>query len=136
MDYKLEALIVPVADVDRAKEFYQGLGFRLDTDHQPNDDFRIIQFTPPGSECSILMGKGIEQAAPGSLKGLHLVVTDVEAAHAELASKGVEVSDLFHFGEIEREPGPHPDRIDYGSYLAFSDPDGNQWLVQEKGHSR
>lgn len=136
MEYRLEAIVVPVSDVDRAKAFYEKLGFRLDVDHQANEEFRVVQFTPPGSACSIVFGKGMPtQAEPGSYGGLHLVVTDVEAAHADLAGRGVDVSEPFHFGAEGQAPGVHPDRIDYGTYLSFSDPDGNDWLVQEVKYS-
>ena len=132
MDWKLELVLVPVTDVDRAKTFYtEQLGFTLDVDHQPSDDFRVVQMTPPGSACSISIGKGITKAPPGTTEGLHLVVTDIEKARAELVERGVDVSEIFHFGADGRTPGPHPDRADYGSYIAFSDPDGNSWVAQE-----
>jgi catechol 2,3-dioxygenase-like lactoylglutathione lyase family enzyme len=131
MDYRLEAIIIPVSDVDRAKAFYEKAGFTLDVDHQPNDEFRVVQFTPPGSPTSIVFGKGVSQSEPGSYGGLHLVVSDIEAARADLAAREIEIGDLFHFGAAGQAPGLHPDRIDYGTYLAFSDPDGNGWLVQE-----
>lgn len=139
MDMKLEVVVVPVADVDRAKAFYESLGFRMDIDYVDGDDFRVVQFTPPGSECSIIIGKGITTAAPGSLDSLQLVVLDIEAARADLTSRGVEVSEAFHdeggifhhAGTAGRVTGPDPERGDYGSFVSFSDPDGNTWFVQE-----
>ena len=133
MDMKLELVVVPVSDVDRAKAFYERAGFRLDVDHRAGEDFRVVQLTPPGSACSITIGTGLTSSAPGSTHGLHLVVADVEAAHAELAGRGVEISEPFHFGERGRTAGPHPRREDYGSFATFSDPDGNGWLLQEVG---
>jgi len=131
MDFKLELVVVPVSDVDRAKAFYtERCGFRLDVDHRAGDTFRVVQMTPPGSACSItIMAPPSE--APGSLQGLHLVVSDIEAARAELAGRGVEVSDYFHFEPTGQVAGLDPGRADYGSFLSFSDPDGNSWLVQE-----
>lgn len=134
MDLKLELIVLPVADVDRAKAFYENAGFRLDVDHRAGDAFRVVQFTPPGSECSISFGTGISEAAPGSVQGLHLVVTDIEAARDELAGRGVEVGDIFHFGSEGQVAGPDPQRSDYGSFATFSDPDGNGWLLQEVRH--
>jgi catechol 2,3-dioxygenase-like lactoylglutathione lyase family enzyme len=131
MDMALELVVLPVSDVDRAKAFYEGAGFRLDVDHRAGEQFRVVQLTPPGSACSITVGTGITDAAPGSSKGLHLVVADLEAALAELAERGVEVSEPFHFGPEGQTPGLDPERRDYGSYASFSDPDGNGWLVQE-----
>ena len=131
MDYRLEAVVLPVSNVDRAKAFYEHLGFALDVDHAPSEDFRVIQFTPPESACSILFGKGIGQAEPGSYRGLHLVVTDIEAAQADLRERGIDVTEPFHFGAAGQTPGLHPDRAPYGTYMSFSDPDGNGWLVQE-----
>lgn len=131
MDMKLELVVVPVTDVDRAKAFYEGAGFRLDVDHRNGDAFRVVQLTPPGSACSIAIGVGIGQSEPGSAKGLHLVVADIEAAHAELAARGVPVSEPFHFGAAGRAPGVDPERRSYGSFVQFDDPDGNAWLVQE-----
>jgi predicted enzyme related to lactoylglutathione lyase len=132
MDWKLEALVLPVSDVDRAKAFYEQVGFNLDVDHQPNDDFRVVQFTPPGSACSIIVGKGLTTAPTGSAQALTLVVTDIEAARADLVERGVDVSDFFHFGPAGQEPGLDPERQDFGSFVSFTDPDGNGWLVQEK----
>lgn len=134
MDFKLELVVLPVSDVDRAKAFYEGIGFRLDVDHRPSDAFRVVQLTPPGSACSITIGKGVHQGEPGSYQGLHLVVTDIEAARAWLSDRGAEVSEPFHFGPEGQTTGLHPDRSDFGTYLSFSDPDGNGWLVQEVGH--
>lgn len=131
MDMKLELVVLPVTDVDRAKAFYEAAGFRLDVDHRNGDAFRVVQLTPPGSACSIAIGVGIGQAPPGSAKGLHLVVTDIEEAHAELVARGVPVSDPFHFGAQGQAPGVDPERRSYGSFAQFDDPDGNAWLVQE-----
>ncbi|HEU5103296.1 MAG TPA: glyoxalase superfamily protein [Roseiflexaceae bacterium] len=132
MDYKLELVIVPVADVDRAKAFYtERVGFKLDVDHRAGDTFRVVQMTPPGSACSISIGIGITDAAPGSVRGLHLVVSDIEAARAELVGRGVEAGEIFHFDSGQQRPGPHPERQPYGSFLSFNDPDGNSWVVQE-----
>jgi catechol 2,3-dioxygenase-like lactoylglutathione lyase family enzyme len=132
VDLKLELIVLPVSDVDRATEFYEKAGFNCDVDFHPNDQFRVVQLTPPGSACSITIGVGLTDATPGCMKALHLVVTDIEAARAELAQRGVDVSDFFHFGENGQTPGLHPERADYGSYAAFSDPDGNGWLLQER----
>jgi catechol 2,3-dioxygenase-like lactoylglutathione lyase family enzyme len=133
MDLKLELVLIPVSDVDRAKSFYvESAGFRLDVDHQPNDDFRIVQMTPPGSGCSITIGKGITDATPGSVRGTHLVVSDIEAARAELVERGVEVGEIRHMGSAGWEPGVDPEHRDYGSFADFSDPDGNTWVLQER----
>jgi catechol 2,3-dioxygenase-like lactoylglutathione lyase family enzyme len=132
MDYKYEVTVIPVSDVDRAKAFYaEKLGFNVDVDHRAGDSFRIVQLTPPGSAASITIGTGIPQATPGSYQGMHLVVTDIEAARAELADRGVDISEPFHFGAEGQVPGLHPERADYGTYLTFTDPDGNRWLIQE-----
>ena len=132
MDWKLELVLVPVSDVDRAKTFYnEKVGFNLDVDHRAGDEFRVVQLTPPGSACSITIGTGVTEAAPGSVQGLHLVVSDIDAARAELVERGVDVSEVFHFESGKRVPGPDPQRRDYGSFLSFSDPDGNSWVVQE-----
>jgi catechol 2,3-dioxygenase-like lactoylglutathione lyase family enzyme len=136
---RLEVVVVPVSDVDRAKAFYEGLGWRLDADVPGDGGFRVVQLTPPGSACSIIFGAEVTAAAPGSAEGLHLVVSDIEAARAELSEHGVEVSEIFHdtggvfhhAGTAERAPGPAPDRQSYGSFVSFSDPDGNGWFVQE-----
>jgi catechol 2,3-dioxygenase-like lactoylglutathione lyase family enzyme len=137
-EFKLEAVVVPVSDVDRAKEFYSSLGWRLDADIDRGEDFRIVQFTPPGSGCSIQFGTNIAAAPPGSAQSLYLIVADIEAARDELLARGVEVSEVFHegapgarFHDSGRVPGPAPDRSTYGSFATFSDPDGNGWLLQE-----
>jgi len=132
MDWKLELVIVPVTDVDRAKKFYtEQLGFAEDVDHSAGDSFRVVQLTPPGSACSITIGTGLTTAAPGAYQGTHLVVNDIEAARAELVERGVEVSEPFHFTAEGQQPGVDPNRAKYGTYLTFSDPDGNGWTVQE-----
>jgi catechol 2,3-dioxygenase-like lactoylglutathione lyase family enzyme len=132
MDLKLELVLVPVSDVDRAKTFYtQKAGFTLDVDHKAGDDFRVVQLTPPGSACSISVGTGITTAGPGSAIGLHLVVADIEAARGELVERGVEVSEIRHMGPDGWTPGPDPERQPYGSFADFSDPDGNTWVLQE-----
>jgi catechol 2,3-dioxygenase-like lactoylglutathione lyase family enzyme len=134
VDLRLELVLIPVSDVDRAKEFYvEKLGCNLDVDHQPNDDFRVVQVTPPGSACSITVGKGITDAKPGSYRGTHLVVTDIEAAREQLRGRGVDVSEIRHMGPNGWQPGPHPERADYGSFADFADPDGNTWVLQERG---
>jgi catechol 2,3-dioxygenase-like lactoylglutathione lyase family enzyme len=135
MDWKLELIVVPVSDVDRAKAFYsEQMGFNVDVDHQPSETFRVVQLTPPGSACSITVGTGLTPVAPGTYQGLHLVVEDIEAARAELVERGVDVSEPFHFGEAGQQTGVHPDRVDYGTFMSLSDPDGNGWLVQEVRH--
>ncbi|MEX1264264.1 MAG: VOC family protein [Actinomycetota bacterium] len=135
MDFKLKLVVIPVSDVDRAKAFYaEQVGFTVDVDHRASEHFRVVQLTPPGSACSVTIGTGLTQVAPGTYQGLHLVVDDIEAARAELVARGVEVSEPFHFGAAGQTSGLHPDRTDYGSYLSFSDPDGNGWLVQEVRH--
>jgi len=139
MDMKLEVVVVPVSDVDKAKQFYTALGWRQDADFVAGDHFRVVQLTPPGSHCSIIFGTGITSAAPGSAQGLHLVVSDVEAARAELVEQGAEVSEVFHdaggvfhhAGTDGRVPGPDPDRRSYASFASFNDPDGNGWVLQE-----
>ena len=139
MQMRLEVVVLPVSDVDRAKEFYERLGWRLDADVVTGDDFRVIQLTPPGSPCSIIFGTRITTAAPGSADGLYLVVDDIEAARAELSEHGVQVSEVFHdaggvfhhAGTTARLPGPDPDRTSYASFASFSDPDGNGWMLQE-----
>jgi catechol 2,3-dioxygenase-like lactoylglutathione lyase family enzyme len=133
VDMRLEAIVLPVSDVDRAKRFYGGLGWRLDADFVAGDDFRVIQFTPPGSGCSIHFGTGVTSAAPGSAGGLYLVVADIEAARDELVGHGVDVSDVFHRDGPGKPAvsGRHPARASYFSYATFSDPDGNEWLLQE-----
>jgi catechol 2,3-dioxygenase-like lactoylglutathione lyase family enzyme len=133
LDMKLEVVVIPVSDVDRAKRFYGGLGWRLDADFVVGDTVRVVQFTPPGSPASIHFGKGITPAAPGSQSGLFLVVSDIESARAELVSHGVEVSEVFHRAGPGQPPvgGRDPQRRSYFSYATFSDPDGNSWLLQE-----
>jgi catechol 2,3-dioxygenase-like lactoylglutathione lyase family enzyme len=132
VDWKLELIVVPVSDVDRAKSFYmEKAGFNLDVDHRAGDAFRVVQLTPPGSACSITIGTGLTGAVPGSIQGLHLVVSDIDTARAELVERGMDASEIFHFESGSRMPGPDPQRADYGSFLTFSDPDGNGWLVQE-----
>jgi catechol 2,3-dioxygenase-like lactoylglutathione lyase family enzyme len=132
MDYKYELTVIPVSDVDRAKAFYaEKLGFNVDVDHRAGDSFRVVQLTPPGSAASITIGTGLTKATPGSYEGMHLVVTDIEAARAELAGRGVDVSEPFHFGAEGQARGLHPERADYGTFLTFADPDGNRWLIQE-----
>jgi catechol 2,3-dioxygenase-like lactoylglutathione lyase family enzyme len=133
IDLKLEVVVLPVADVDRAKRFYEGLGWRLDADFKSGDNWRGVQMTPPGSPCSIHFGKGLTTAAPGSVQNLYLVVSDVEEARRELVDRGAHVSEVFHFTSIggPRAPGRDPDGRSYMSYAAFSDPDGNSWLLQE-----
>jgi catechol 2,3-dioxygenase-like lactoylglutathione lyase family enzyme len=139
VDMKLEVVVVPVSDIDRAKSFYQSMGWRLDADFSGEGGFRVVQLTPPGSACSIIFGSGITSAEPGSADGLQLVVTDVEAARAEFVDRGVDVSEVFHDaggvfhhdGTAARAPGPAPDNKSYGSFISFIDPDGNGWFVQE-----
>ena len=136
MDWKLELVVVPVADVDRAKAFYiERTGFTLDVDHRAGEDFRVVQLTPPGSACSIALMKNIEAA--GSAQALHLIVNDIEAAGAELAQRGLDAGEPFHFSRENgaQLPGPDPQRSDYGSFLTFADPDGNRWMVQEVGRA-
>jgi catechol 2,3-dioxygenase-like lactoylglutathione lyase family enzyme len=133
VDMKLEIQVVPVSDVDRSKEFYQRLGWRLDDDAAPLPGLRIVQFTPPGSGASVTFGQGLTTAAPGSAEG-GLTVSDIEAARDELVGRGIEVSDIWHgppFPVEARQPGPDPERTSYGSFFSFTDPDSNTWLVQE-----
>ena len=137
MDWKLELVVVPVSDVDRAKAFYvDKAGFGVDVDTRPTDNIRVVQLSPPGSSCSIAIGVGIGQSEPGSTKGLHLVVTDIEAARTELVERGVDIGEPFHFGAEGRMSGVDPERADYATFLTFDDPDGNTWLVQEVGRGR
>jgi catechol 2,3-dioxygenase-like lactoylglutathione lyase family enzyme len=136
---RLEVVVVPVSDVDRAKQFYESLGWRLDADLAVDDGYRVVQLTPPGSGCSIIFGTSVTSAPPGSLEGLQLSVYDIDAVRADLLGRGVAVSELFHdatgifhhAGTQGRVDGPAPERADYGSFAAFSDPDGNGWLLQE-----
>jgi catechol 2,3-dioxygenase-like lactoylglutathione lyase family enzyme len=132
MDFKYELTVVPVSDVDRAKEFYaEKLGFNVDVDHSAGEHFRVVQLTPPGSAASITIGTGMPQAEPGSYKGMHLVVDDLLAARELLVGRGVDVSEPFHFGPEGQTAGMHPERQSYGSFVTLDDPDGNSWLVQE-----
>jgi catechol 2,3-dioxygenase-like lactoylglutathione lyase family enzyme len=141
VDQKLEAITIPVSDVDRAKEFYGGLGWRLDADFRFDNGFRIVQFTPPGSPCSVQFGAKVTSAAPGSAQGLYLVVSDIESAQSQLADRGLAISEVFHPGEpgaqfqsdgtSGRLHGPDPNHTSYGSFATFCDPDGNSWLLQE-----
>ncbi|MDX2816226.1 VOC family protein [Streptomyces sp. PA03-5A] len=149
MNLKLEMIVLPVSDTDRAKAFYEKVGFRLDVDYTANEEFRVVHFTPPGSECSIIFGEGMTPIAPGSFQGLYLIVSDIEEAHAELVGRGIEVSEIFHDaggllhhghegGDVTYDrvgqkqlAGLHPERASYGSFLTFSDPDGNGWVLQE-----
>jgi catechol 2,3-dioxygenase-like lactoylglutathione lyase family enzyme len=137
-DFKLEVDVIPVSDVDRAKRFYGSMGWRLDADFAFSEDFRVVQMTPPGSPSSIIFGKGVTSAAPGSVQGLFLVVSDVEAARNELAGYGVDMSEVFHFAKglhvgstDHRLPGRDPQGRSYSSWASFEDPDGNGWLLQE-----
>ena len=144
VDMKLEIVVIPVSDVDRAKEFYGGLGWRLDADFAAGDDFRVIQFTPPGSGCSVIFGKNVTAAAPGSAQSLYLIVSDIEATRGDLLGRGVEITEVFHddvgvyagtdqpylFGR-RRVSGRDPEHRSYRSFASFSDPDGNGWLLQE-----
>lgn len=133
VDLKLEVVAIPVTDVDRAKHFYEGLGWRLDADFASGDKFRVVQFTPPGSPSSIHFGKGVTSAAPGSAQGLYLIVSDIEAARAALVARGAAVSEVFHRTAIggPTVSGADPERRSYNSFATFSDPDGNNWLLQE-----
>ena len=131
VDLKLEVVTIPVADVERAKRFYGGLGWRLDADITVGDSFRVVQFTPPGSPCSVHVGKGLTTAAPGSAQRNYLVVSDIDAARADLIRRGVAVSEVFHNTKEGRKSGPDPERRTYASLATFSDPDGNNWLLQE-----
>jgi catechol 2,3-dioxygenase-like lactoylglutathione lyase family enzyme len=143
VDMKFEIVVIPVSDVDRAKEFYARLGWRLDADYDSGKDFRVIQFTPPGSGCSIIFGKNVTPAAPGSAQGLYLIVSDIQASRKELLDRGVQISEVFHnegvyagtdepflFGRV-RVSGPDPEHRSYRSFASFRDPDGNGWLFQE-----
>jgi catechol 2,3-dioxygenase-like lactoylglutathione lyase family enzyme len=136
LDTKFEVALIPVSDVDRAKEFYTRLGWRLDDDLVMGNDFRVVQLTPPGSGCSISFGKGVTAAAPGSFRG-GLIVSSIEAAHKELIARGINASEVFHgspFSPAGRISGPDPERLSYRSYVSFEDPDGNAWIVQEVTH--
>ena len=143
VDMKLEVVIIPVSDVDRAKEFYSRLGWRLDADFTAGDDWRGVQFTPPGSGCSVIFGKNVTTAAPGSTQGLYLAVSDIESARKDLLGRGIEVSEVFHGSNVHsgsdepylfgrpRASGPDPAHTSYSSFASFRDPDGNGWLLQE-----
>ncbi|MFF3689804.1 VOC family protein [Streptomyces sp. NPDC002187] len=148
MNLKLEMIVLPVSGIDRAKAFYEKVGFRLDVDYTAGEGVRVVHFTPPGSECSIIFGEGVTPVAPGSVQGLYLIVSDIEEARAELTGRGIEVSEIFHDagglfhgheggGVTHRGPGQerlaglHPERASYGSFATFSDPDGNGWVLQE-----
>lgn len=143
MDYRLEVVVIPVSDVDRANEFYKGLGWRLDADVAGDGGFRLVQMTPPGSPCSIQYGSGLTTAAPGSARATHLAVSDIAAARAELADRGIDVTNVYHcdsgfacrYGEPgefgRRAPGPAPAHATYASFASFADPDGNEWVLQE-----
>ena len=141
VDLKLEVVVIPVSDVDRAKRFYGSLGWRLDADFAFDNGFRVVQFTPPGSGCSVQFGTNITSAAPGSAQGVYLIVSDIEAARDELVARGAKISEVFHAGtpgaQFQRDgtsgrvSGPAPDHASYGSFATFSDPDGNSWLLQE-----
>jgi catechol 2,3-dioxygenase-like lactoylglutathione lyase family enzyme len=141
VDLKLEVVVIPVSDVDRAKRFYGGLGWRLDADFAFDNGFRVVQFTPPGSGCSVQFGTNITSAAPGSVQGLYLIVSEIEAARDELVARGAAISEVFHAGtpgaQFQRDgtsgrlSGPAPDRASYRTFASFSDPDGNSWLLQE-----
>ncbi|GGI23628.1 VOC family protein [Bradyrhizobium guangdongense] len=139
IDMRLEVVVIPVSDVDRAKRFYSDLGWRLDIDFIDGDDYRVIQFTPPGSGCSVIFGRNVTSALPGSVQGLHLIVSDIEAARADLIRRGIAISEpfhdtggIFHHADGKRiVPGPNPQRKSYASFASFSDPDGNGWVLQE-----
>jgi catechol 2,3-dioxygenase-like lactoylglutathione lyase family enzyme len=139
MDYQLEVVAVPVSDVDRSLAFYTGqVGFTLDVDYRPSGGFRVVQLTPPGSACSVQVGVGLTDASPGSAKGMYLVVTDIEAACRELAERGVTVGDIRHKSPLDAwagglRSGVEPERADYASFADFADPDGNTWVLQERG---
>jgi catechol 2,3-dioxygenase-like lactoylglutathione lyase family enzyme len=138
-EMRLEVLVLPVADVDRAKGFYEGLGWKVDAEFVGEDGYRLMQLTPPGSGCSVIFGEGVTSAAPGSTEGLHLIVYDIEEARSDLIGRGVDVSEIFHdvtgvfhhAGTEGRVSGPAPEHADYGSFASFSDPDGNGWVLQE-----
>jgi catechol 2,3-dioxygenase-like lactoylglutathione lyase family enzyme len=139
MDMKLEIVVLPVADVDRSKRFYESLGFRLDADFPGDDGFRVVQLTPPGSAASIIFGSGVTTATPGSVQGIYLIVSDIVAARDDFAARGVDISDVYHdaggvfehAGLDHRRPGTDPQRTSYSSFASFSDPDGNGWVLQE-----
>ena len=130
-EFRLEVITLPVSDVDRAKSFYEGLGWRLDIDFEPAPGVRVVQLTPTGSGCSIAFGKNFTKAEPGSVERLEVAVHDIEAARDDLIGHGVKVGEIYHIGEGGQVPGPDPDRTSYNSYAEFSDPDGNGWVLQE-----
>ncbi|WP_448808831.1 VOC family protein [Agromyces bauzanensis] len=141
MELKLEVVVIPASDVDRAIDFYRCLDFRLDADFVVDDGYRVVQLTPPGSQASIILGTGVTTAPAGSTQGLLLAVWDIDETRAEIAARGVEISEVFHEADVFVHPGtehriagPHPERADYGSYASFRDPDGNSWLLQEIKH--
>ena len=139
MDMKLEVVVIPVSDVDKAIHFYESLGWRKDAEFTADERFRLAQFTPPGSQCSVIFGTGVTTAAPGSAQGLYLIVTDIEAARVDLINRGADVGEVFHdaggvfhhAGTEARVAGPDPKRTSYGSFASFTDPDGNTWMLQE-----
>ena len=131
MNFRIEAITLPVADVDRAKAFYEQAGWHLDVDTEPAPGLRVVQLTHPGSDCSITFGTGMPQSEPGSYRNTYLVVADIQPAHRELVERGIPLSDIYHWGPEGQTPGVDPKRADFGSYAAFADPDGNTWLLQE-----
>lgn len=139
MELKLEIVVIPVADTDRAKDFYEGIGFRLDADFSTDKGLRVVQVTPPGSAASVIFGDNLTTAEPGTAQGLHLITSDIVEARNTLVERGVAVSELWHdadgifhwAGEANRVPGPHPATDSYGTYASFSDPDGNSWTIQQ-----
>jgi catechol 2,3-dioxygenase-like lactoylglutathione lyase family enzyme len=131
MNYRIEAITLPVSDVDRAKAFYEQAGWNLDVDTEPAPGMRVVQLTPPGSDCSITFGTGMDQSEPGSYRSTYLVVSEIEPAHRDLKERGIPVSDIFHYGPEGQVPGADPEHRDYWSYATFADPDGNTWLLQE-----
>lgn len=132
-DMRLEVIVLPVTDVDRAKEFYETIGFNLDVDHTVGDSFRVVQLTPPGSDCSVTFGIGLGEVAASPVKGIHLCVEDIEETVAELDRRGIDVAPIRHMGAKGWEDGPDPERRKYGSYSFFNDPDDNGWVIQEVG---
>lgn len=135
VDMRLEVVILPVEDVDRAKSFYEKAGFVLDVDHQASEEFRVVQFTPPGSDCSVTFGIGLGEIPVSPLKGMHLCVADIEEAVSELRERGIDCDPIRHMGSNGWEDGPDPERRKYGSYSGFTDPDGNSFLLQEVGQT-
>ncbi|MGH8952558.1 MAG: VOC family protein [Acidimicrobiia bacterium] len=131
MEHRIEAITLPVSDVDRARDFYVRAGWNLDLDSEVGPGMRVVQLTPVGSDCSITFGTGTPQSEPGSYVNTYLVVSDIEAAHKDLTDRGIAVSDIFHWSDQGQTPGPDPNRGDYGSYATMADPDGNIWLLQE-----